>query len=256
MKAGSHLVMVLPDLHVPFHDEKALACVLAAYRQLRPQKVVVLGDWLDCEAFSSHGVSSMAELRAYRFLDDEVHPCNRILDQLQRFNNDLVFIEGNHEFRIERWAATMGAKLGPDLYKLVSPRRLLGEGRKKFTWVPYNEPLSHYKITPDLWALHGWSFAKSAARVHQSKAVSVSVVHGHTHRMQMESRRDPSNGRILKAWSPGCLSKLQPLYRMQHPTEWVHGFSLIYVGQKSWTEYTITIENGKCVLPDGKEIHG
>jgi len=255
-KPGSHLVMVLPDLHIPHHDETALACVMAAYRILKPRRVVVLGDWLDCEQFSSHGTSSMAELRAHRFVDDELDPCRRVLDKLQKYNNELVFIEGNHEQRIERWAAQWGQRLGPDIYKMIAPRKLLGDGRKKFTWVPYKGHLSRYEITPDLWAIHGWSFAKSAARVHQEKAVSVSVVHGHTHRQQMETRRDPANGRILKAWSPGCLCKLQPLYRANNPTAWVHGFSLIYIGRKSWTEYTITIKDGVCVLPDGREISG
>lgn len=259
-KPGSRLVMVLPDLHIPHHDEAALQCVLQAYKHLRPDTVVVLGDWLDCEQFSSHGVMSMAELRAHRFLEDEVDPCNAALDKLQKYKNELVFVEGNHEQRIERWAAKWGARLGPDFYKLMAPRKLLGEGRKKFTWIPYMDNLSHYEITPALknstalWAVHGWSHAKRAAAIHLNKAISVSIVHGHTHRMQVETRREPSTGRILKSWSPGCLSKLQPLYRANNPTEWTHGFSLVYVGKSSWTDYTISIVNGKCVLPNGKEM--
>lgn len=93
-------------------------------------------------------------------------------------------------------------------------RKLLGTGRKKFTWIPYRDPLAHYEITSALkyatalWAVHGWSFAKRASASHLDKAVSVSIAHGHTHRMQVETRREPSTGRILKNWSPGCLSKL------------------------------------------------
>jgi predicted phosphodiesterase len=248
--------MILPDAHIPNHDEKAMACVLEAYRILKPKRVVVLGDWLDCEQFSSHGVSTMAELRAHRFVDDELDPCRAILDKLQKNRNELIYIEGNHEARIERWAVQWGSRLGPDIYDLMAPRKLLGEGRKKFTWIPYKGQLSHYEITPDLWAIHGWSFAKRAAAIHQEKAVSVSIVHGHTHRQQSETRRDPTNNRVLKAWSPGCLSKLQPLYMANNPTAWVHGFSLVYVGRNSWTDYTITIQDGRCILPDGREVSG
>lgn len=259
-KAGSRLVMVLPDLHIPHHDEKALACVLKAYQVLRPDEVVVLGDWLDCEQFSSHGVKTIVEMRAHRFIEDELEPCNAVLDKLQKYKNKLTYIEGNHEQRIERWAANWGQRLGPDLYKLMSPRKLIGEGRSNFTWVPYSGHLSHYEITPALekssalWAIHGWSHAKAAARIHLQKAVSVSVVFGHTHRVQSETIRNPTNGHYLTGWSPGCLSKLQPLYQLGNPTAWGHGFSLVYVGRKSWTEYTIKINDGKCVLPNGKEI--
>lgn len=259
-KSGSQLIMVLPDLHIPNHDEAALGCVLKAYKYLRPQKVIVLGDWLDCEQFSSHGIQSMAELRAHRFIEDEVDPTNRVLDKLQKYKNELIYVEGNHEFRIERWAVKWGGRLGPDFYKLMAPRKLLGEGRKKFTWIPYMDHLSHYQITPalknssELWALHGWSHAKRASAAHLDKAVSVSVVHGHTHRMQMETKREPSTGRVLKSWSPGCLSKLQPLYMANNPTQWSHGFSLIFIGKSSWTDYTVSIHNGQCVLPNGKEI--
>lgn len=250
----SRLVMVLPDLHVPHHDPAALGCVLKAYEALRPEEVVVLGDWLDCEAFSSHPRSSMGELIAHRFIDNEVAECVEILDSLQKYRNHLAFVEGNHEQRVERWAAALGNDLGKSLYELISPAHLLSKGRSNFTWVGYTSELAHYEIAPDLWALHGWSFAKNAARIHLDRAITVSIVYGHTHRQQSESRRDPATGRILKSWSPGCLSKLQPIYRQNMPTTWVHGFSLVYVGESGWTEYTITIDRGSCVLPDGTEI--
>ena len=253
-KNATRSVLVLPDLHIPHHDPAALDCVLQAYNYLKPQEVVVLGDWLDCEQFSSHPKSSFAEVRAHRFFEDELEPCIDVLNKLQKFGNKLVFVEGNHEQRIERWSLSLGNRLGQDIYKMISPYRNLAEGRKKFVWVPYKSQLAHYEIAPDLWALHGWSFAKSAARIHQDRAVSVSVVYGHTHRQQSEARRDPATGRVLKAWSPGCLSKLQPLYAQNTPTSWVQGFSIVYVGKDTWTDYTVTIQQGTCVLPDGKLI--
>lgn len=253
---GSHLVVILPDLHVPFHDRQALDCAMAAIQYLRPHKIVILGDWLDCEAFSAHGKKHMLELRATRYLADEIEPTNEILNEVQRWSKELVYIEGNHEHRVERFAVQWGGVLGPDIYKLISPQTLLSAGRTNFEWIPYGDILTHYSITPDLWAVHGWTHARHSASKHLDKAGSISVVHGHTHRAQMHARRDLVTGRVLKAWSPGCLSHLQPLYMHQNPTEWLHGFSMVYVGSNplDWTDYLITIENGRCVLPDGKEI--
>lgn len=255
---GSHLVVVLPDLHIPFHDRRALECAMQAVEYLRPHKVVILGDWLDCESFSAHGRSKLVELKATRYVADEVTPCNEVLDELARWSDKIVYVEGNHEFRVERFAVAQGSCLGPDIYNLISPRTLLSAGRdpRDFEWVPYGETLTHHAITPDLWAVHGWTHAKHSASVHLDKARSISIVHGHTHRSQMHSGRDLMTGRVLKAWSPGCLSKLQPLYMHQNPTSWVHGISLVYVGRDpmDWTDYVVTIQNGRCILPDGKEI--
>jgi len=46
------------------------------------------------------------------------------------------------------------------------------------------------------------------------------------------------------------------LWLANNPTTWCHGFSLVYVGRRSWTEYTIAIDKGKCVLPSGREVIG
>lgn len=229
---------------------------MRALQILRPYRTVILGDWLDCDPFSTHGRSHLdAKTETYRAA--EVDPCNRLLDEVQAWSDELIFIEGNHEFRVERFCTGLG-ELGQDIHDLISPRTLLSAGRRHFTWVPYGDKLSHYEITPDLWAVHGWAHSKHAAARHLDLVRTVSIVHGHTHRQQLHSARDVTSGRVLKAWSPGCLSKLQPVYRHQQPTDWVHGFSLVYVGRDplDWTEYIVTIENGRCILPDGTEVIG
>jgi predicted phosphodiesterase len=109
--------------------------------------------------------------------------------------------------------------------------------------------------TGGLVAIHGWSHAKHAAAKHLELSVSQSVLHGHTHRHQVFTVRDPWSNKIVKSFCPGTLSQLQPIYAHGgSPTSWVHGFTLVYVGEHSWTEYNVTISNGACVLPDGREL--
>ena len=64
------------------------------------------------------------------------------------------------------------------------------------------------------------------------------------------------SNRILKAWSPGCLSELQASYMNQTVSDWVHGFSIVWVGSDplDWTEYSVTIQNGRAIMPDGTEL--
>lgn len=179
-----------------------------------------------------------------------------MMNTIQRFTKKLVFIAGNHEFRVERWAVQQGG-LGLLLYNLVSPKNLLTKKRKNIKWIEYGQQLARYEITPDLWAIHGWSFAKNVSKVTMETARTVSVVHGHAHRKQNYAVHDPASGRIIKAFSPGCLCEFQPIYmHSSKPTEWTHGFSQINIDGKHWNDYTVDIENGRCILPDGKRIKG
>ena len=258
LPSGYHAVMVLPDLHIPYQDEAALNCALKAHELIKPKRTVILGDWLDAEAFKTYDRKSLLEKSAFDFKEDEVDPCNVILDKLQKNTNTLVYIEGNHEFRLEKTAAQARNQGLAAVYSLVSPKTLLSRGRKNFTWVSYQKKLNHYKITPDLWALHGWSHSKNVAETHLNYLMSVSAIFGHVHRQQSAVRRNKVTNKFIKAWTPGCLSKLQPLWDTQTPTDWVHGFSIIYVKNdlSSWFDYTVTIDNGFCILPGGKLIKG
>jgi hypothetical protein len=271
-------VMVLPDRHVPHQDPAALACVLATAAVWDPDEIVVLGDWLDAALFSSHAKLSLAEDCAHGFLASEVGPVNAILDTLQsrgkgRAARPLRYLEGNHEQRIERWAANAGGKLGADLYKLASPRHLIERrvdadgyahgARKSFTWIPYigAKCYSHYQIAAGgaecspLVAIHGWSWGANFAAANMARARNVSVVCGHTHRAQSVTGRDPLTRATIKSWSPGCLAQLVMPYAANAPSDASHGLSLVYVGQHSWTDYTIEITNqGRAILPDGMEV--
>jgi len=255
----SKLWFFFPDIHIPEHDEAALEVALRAHEKLKPDNTVFLGDVMDCGLFSAHSKRSIPESLAYDFKEKEIDPTQALLDRAQKSTKGTThYLCGNHEERIQRWAANNG-QIALSLYKMLDPCEFLSKGRKNFKIVPYSIPtgdrMGYVQVAPDLVAVHGWSFAKNAARVHMDRSRSRSIIYGHTHRAQSESGRDPWTGGPIKAWSPGCLSKLQPLYAVGGtPTDWSHGISIVYVGRDSWTEYSISITNGSCVLPNGSEI--
>ncbi len=253
------LVFAFPDIHFPHHDRAALECALIAHATLRPGRTIQLGDMMDCDVFSSHAGTSIQD-RAHDFMVDEVEAARSFTERCLRNTGHYVQLAGNHEYRIERRCIDMGS-IGQAMFGVVNPKQLLGAGRgTNWSYVPYADarvPMSYYRINKSLIAVHGWSFARHAARVHLDATRDSSVIFGHIHRQQSASVRNPFTGQILRAWSPGTLSRLQPLYQTDgRPTEWVHGFSLIYVGSdgRKFSEYTVTIENGACVLPDGTQV--
>ncbi len=263
MKKGSKLWFIFPDIHFPEHDETALTCALQAHTKLKPNFSLFLGDVLDCGLFSAHKKRTIEENVILDYETIELNPTRNLLDQVQKNTKEHThFLGGNHEERIERWA-TNGGQIEQSLFSLLDPAKTLsrteaGIKRTKFTFYPYTKNdggHAHVRLAKDLVAVHGWSFAKHAAQIHLEKSRSQSVVFGHTHRHQVASSRDPWSGKIIKAFNPGTLSRLQPIYMVGGtPTDWSHGFAIVYVGKESWTEYCITINNGYCVLPDGTEI--
>lgn len=228
-----------------------------------------LGDAADCEVFSSHSPGDLED-RGGNFLRDEVAPYNALIDAFQgKAARPWVQLFGNHENRIERWLANSVGSAAASIAPLVSMESLLryrvdAKGRphrerENFTCVPYvaRGLYSHYKITPNLFAIHGWSCAKHASKVHMDQAKTVSIVHGHTHRAQSYTTRNPWTNEIYQAWSPGCLAKMIPLYMAKNPNEWTHGVSVIYIAADNpldWTHYTIPIQRGRAILPDGREV--
>lgn len=259
MQNGMELTIVVPDIHIPHHDRRAVACLLAAIEAFQPQRVVFLGDVMDLERFTRFPRKSKVEDRASHYKLSEVDPCNRMLDFVQENSDSVDFLEGNHEFRVE--ARLMEYDL-IDLYDLVSPRRLLSEGRKNFTYTNYTQkpttPLPHVKIAHDLIAVHGWTYAKHAAARHVEIAKRYSIVHGDTHRQQSYLTRDPIDGISLKGWSPGSLCIAQPIWGHSAPTEWTQGFTFVWTSKNKrvWTDYTVQIRNGMCILPGGKVLDG
>lgn len=266
-KDKAKLWFIFPDIHLPDQDDAALACALKAHEKLKPDYSLFLGDVLDCAVFSTHPKRKISENQAYDFKKMEVDPCNKMLDRVQKNTKvHTYFLEGNHEERIERWATSAGG-VGESLFSAISPMTQLGANRKNFTMIPYSphtgdrmgfvqivKPSDQMK-SGGLVAVHGWSFSKHAAYVHLEKSRSQSIVFGHTHRAQTIVDRDPWTGAPIKAFNPGTLSKLQPIYMTGgSPSAWSHGFGIIYVGTRSWTEYMINVNNGYAVLPDGTEV--
>jgi UDP-2,3-diacylglucosamine pyrophosphatase LpxH len=274
-KVGSHAILILPDAHHPFHDARVMAVIEAVAAAVRPARIVSLGDWLDAAAFSQHSPASLPE-RALHAFSHELETCGRSMDRIRkaaRAGTTWQYLKGNHEGHVDRACIKLGA-MGMAVLDMLDPQRVLGRDRPWVKFTPYvadyaqSSPtgtrgagLSHYKIARDLWAVHGWSVAKAAAQRHLDMAKTVSIVHGHTHRMQHVTGRVMEDNRIVHAWSPGCLSDLQPRWHHTSPTEWAHGFSLVYAAddcltarRPRWTPYTITVDRGECVLPGGTRV--
>ncbi len=114
----SKTILVIPDTHVPYHDKLAWKEVLRCIKALEPNGIVIIGDFADFYAVSSHSRDPIRK----RFLLEEVAEVNKALDQIPT-GPSVCFIEGNHEDRLRRYLWDKAPELFgminfPQLFKL------------------------------------------------------------------------------------------------------------------------------------------
>lgn len=209
--------LFVPDTHVDYHDRAAWALALGVSRALRPDGVCILGDFLDCYAVSFHEKSPS---RAGRLVD-EIDAANRCLDELEAASPNArqrVFIEGNHENRLNRYIASNAKALHgmPGL----TIREALRLDERGWAWVPYHE---HCTIG-DTAVTHDGGRAGVYAVRQTMMAMGQSLIIGHVHRVasQHESTLD---GRAMVGHSFGWLgshAEVDYRHRALARREWPH----------------------------------
>jgi len=253
MMGNSYTVFGFPDMHIPDNDSKATEIALKAHAYFKPDVSIIGNDFVQCTPFQRHNVNNMRDSSRFAqdFLDSTIKPANKIIDKIQDNTKLTVFQQGNHDAWVERWAASNGGT-EKSVYKMVSLEHNLASRRADFVWMPeYGTPV---KLHKDRMCIHGWYYNIHAANKHLIKSKTKNVIFHHTHRMQTDTGADNWTGKPIEAVSAGCLCDRKPVYGIGNPTEWVHGFWVCFVGRKSSTCYVVKIDDGRAIMPDGKEI--
>ena len=173
----------VPDLHVPYQDVQAFRAVRSFIRDVRPQRVVIIGDLLDLAIISSFD----KDPRSTAGLQDQIDAGGAVLDDLRADAGrgaEIVLLEGNHEFRmtktlIRHAPAFLSLSRGGE--DVLSVPFLLDLKRRGVRWIPGHESLDVHGYLVE----HGdcaSSYSGYTARRMVDKRRQ-SVVHGHTHRL-------------------------------------------------------------------------
>lgn len=259
---GTRRILQIPDMHWPHCDPVWEAMVLKAAEVLCPDEILVGGDGVDAEAVSSHPRSTFEEADGVRRLTEEYFGVTSWMERVHRAAGgcEWTYIEGNHEYRVERECLKLARQWGRDVFDSLSPKvHICRDAPARVRWIPYAQKgVNVYRITEDLVACHGWSHANRAAHVHLEKARGLSVWFNHTHRQQIEMQT-ALDGRVIQGWSVGCGSIKHPYWQHGRPNDWVLGFGVLYVGRGSWTATSHVIKptssgGGSVVLDGGTEI--
>jgi len=160
-----------------------------------------------------------------------------------------VYIEGNHENRLERYLKDKA----PDLLDFVTPDKLLNLEDREWEYIPYRKD---FKIG-NLFLTHDIGHAGRNAAFKASDVYQTNIVTGHTHRMAYFAQGN-IRGKTFISASMGWLGdwrRADYMHRVKAVKDWTLGFGTAYI-EKDGTAHIqpIPILKGKCVI-DGK-IYG
>jgi hypothetical protein len=251
---GDIVEVIFSDVHGNKHDPAAMAAFLGDLKSLNPDRLIIGGDFIDCGGFLAehHTLGYVAETEdSY---EDDVAVANSLLDQILAAArpSEVHYIEGNHEWRVERWALTQRLAHHKDtdlLRRTFCPEHVLRLKDRGIAY--YHQGKTHGDCDTPGWVkidkaffVHKISNARDAAGQAMAKAAG-NIVFFDTHRAQFKPMHLPGVG-LISAWNPGCLCKRQPLYANTRPTEWTHGYLVRFISKKTgnFQMTNITINDG------------
>lgn len=247
--------IIIPDMQVPFHDKRSLAAVEKFMAAHRWDGYLNIGDFMDFDQISSFNKNNLRAIEGRKILKDyEVG--NEILDRHQKIirkkNPDakFVLIEGNHEYRIERYIDA-----NPQVEGLFEVEHGLKLKERGFEWVRNWTNGDMYTVGKANF-VHG----QYTSKYHASKMVDNygdNIFYGHTHDVQSYARTSRGRNTTQVGQSLGCLCTYELSYIKKNPSNWQQAFGVFYFTKGGFFSYYIPrIFSHKFVAPDGVEYSG
>lgn len=241
--------LIIPDTHIPFEDQRAYALMLKVGKYVRPDEVVILGDYLDFYSVMSHPKDvTLSKLTLQREVECGQKRLREIAKTFPKATK--VYIEGNHEYRLARYLRDRA----PDLFGLIDLPDILGLKPLKFKWIPYGPEQKYKVLNSKLYARH--EPIGPNARTTATRSMC-SLIYGHIHSIE-ESQVVALDGSNYRAISVGWLGdQRQAAFNYVHNhAQWAKGFGIVKVlPNGNWFNTTVHIIDNKCVY-GGKLFKG
>lgn len=231
-------VLVMSDLHCPFHDVGAIEAALEYGEHFRPDAILWNGDFFDFYSLSRYerdpdGPTARQELELGAAIFTHVR---------QRFPKARqIFKLGNHD---ERWA-DFCARKAPEIWDVArfSWQTIAGIKESGVEIVDGKRPI----MVGPLMVLHGHEKGRGiSSPVNPARGAFIrllcSTLEGHLHRTSEHTERT-ADGRIIACRSTGCLCDLHPSYAVLN--KWDHGFATVLRDGDGYECRLHRIVNGK-----------
>ena len=232
-------VLVLSDIHVPYHSVDAITAAFDYAKGEKPDAVLLNGDTIDF-----FQLSRFMKDPKQRSVADELDAFKALMEAIMKtFRCQVYYKLGNHCERYQHFLWMKANELeGVDEFKFENIIKARAEGI---------EIIGDKRIIKlgDLNVLHGHEFGGSIfSPVNIARGLflrgKVSAMQGHNHQTS-EHTESNMNGEITTTWSLGCLCELNPAYLPIN--KWNHGFALVDIDDQNFHVRNKRIHKGKIL---------
>jgi len=232
------------DRHLA-HDEPShwsWELFLKFLADFKPDILVDGGDHLDLSYISSFNKEKLLLLEGKR-LKKDFELLNTELSLLRQFCSRMLYLEGNHEERLQR--AIEKQPLLQGMAELETNVDFKGMGIEYY-------PLDKQPVKiGKLHFLHGVYTSKYHAHKHVSE-YGGNVIFGHVHKFQSYYHGIPLRDDEIGGNAIGCLCAKNPEW-LKTPGHWMNGFAVIYFDDAgNFNLYPVLMEKKKFIFA-GKE---
>ncbi len=216
-------VLVISDLHIPYHSSAAIKGCLNFALEYKPTHILINGDLQD-----NHKVSHWERDPRGHDYATELNAGRLFLEVLRdKFPEAvIVFKLGNHDEWLERYLSVKAPELlGVADFQLD---RLLRCADVNVDVVRDKRPVMAGKLA----ILHGHEFSKGiAAPVNPARGFYMkakeSCLGGHFHQVSEHTEKTAVSDKLITTWSTGCLCDMRPRYAPFN--NWSHGWATVDV---------------------------
>jgi hypothetical protein len=239
-------IVVISDLQVPYHDERAVRNVASFIKRFKPDQVITIGDEIDLPQISrwTEGTPGWFEqsLGADRDATVEILWDLQVTDMIRSNHTDRLYnvimkkipaFLALPELKFEKFMKL--DELGIKFHR--KPLEFAPD------WIAIHGDEGSVKPTPGLTAL-------DSARKHGK-----SVVCGHTHRAGQSAFTEASGGvlgRVLRGVEVGNLMDFKKAGYTKGVANWQQAFAVFYVDKKAITNTIVHIEKDGSFVFEGK----
>lgn len=213
-------ILFLSDIHLPYHDIKALTIALEYGKKHNVNTIYLNGDIMDCYAASFHEKDPRK-----RDMSSEFEVAREFLKTLVRnFPKAKIFYKcGNHEMRWERYLRVKAPIiLDIEEFRLNVLLKLRELG---IEWLENTQLVKAGKLN----ILHGNEY-RGGGGINVARTLWLragdNVIAGDKHKTQ-SSIKTKVDKQVVGSWSVGCMCELNPEYMVFN--EWNVGFAHILV---------------------------
>ena len=216
-RKGDEVILVISDLHAPYHHQDALEFLEAIKEKYKPTLVLNVGDELDYHALSFHASDPDLDSAGV-----ELKKGQKVLKELEQIFPEMILVDSNHGSMKYRKAKVNG--IPRELMVSYNIACGVGDG-----WVWFNNFTTEMQDGRQLFMTHGMK--KNGVQL--SKEMGMCVVQGHYHtEFYIQYCGNPN---VLN-WSMmvGCLINNRSMafaYNKTFPARPILGCGLIVNGQ-------------------------